>query len=237
MATMTTRESSLRSYFADAFQQVTRRRETPEIHVAYYPFAGLNHTIRIRKQRIYVRVSDLLCEAPPQVQRALAFILMAKLFRKRASAEDQAIYRQYAYQPQVLRASELARRARGRKHLSGAAGQHFDLDQLFARLNRRYFNNQLPKPALSWSQRRSKRLLGHHDHVHEAIVISRSLDEPDMPEFIVEFILYHEMLHLKHGPRQINGRRIHHHAAFRADERRFARYEEACAWLDRLAER
>lgn len=234
---MTAGELTLRTYFLDAFRQVTRRSEAPEIHVAFYPFAGLNHTIRIRKQHIYARVSDLLREAPPAVQRAIAFILVAKLFRKRVNAEHQSVYRQYAYQPQVVRASELARRARGRKLLSGSAGAHYDLDALFARLNRRYFENNLPKPALSWSRRRTKRILGHHDHIHEAIVISRSLDSAEIPEFLVEFVLYHEMLHIKHRSRRINGRLIYHHAAFRADERRFARFEEASAWLERLAER
>jgi hypothetical protein len=234
---MTTVEQTLRTYFLDAFRQVTRRSDTPEIHVAFYPFAGLNHTIRIRKQRIYARVSDLMRDAPPAVQRAIAFILVAKLFRRRVNSEHQAVYRQYAYQPQVVRASELARRARGRKELTGAVGAHYDLDAIFARLNRRYFANALQKPALGWSKRRTKRILGHHDRAHEAIVISRSLDTPETPEFLVEFVLYHEMLHIKHRPRTINGRRVHHHAAFRADERRFARYEEAIAWLDRLAER
>ena len=230
-------ECVLNSYFADAFRQVTKRSEPPEIQVTFYPFAGLNHTIRIRRQRIYVRVSDLLREAPPQVQRALAFILIAKLFRKRVSAEHQALYRQYTYLPQVVRASELARRERGRKQLTGAAGRFYNLERMFASLNRRYFDNQLPKPALSWSQRRTRRILGHHDHIHDAIVISRSLDVPEVPEFLVEYVLYHEMLHVKHRPRIISGRRINHHAAFRADERRFAYYAEAIAYLDRLAER
>jgi len=230
-------ESVLSSYFADAFRQVTKRRQPPEIQVTFYPFAGLNHTIRIRRQRIYVRVSDLLREAPPQVQRALAFILIAKLFRKRVSAEHEALYRQYTYQPHVVRASELARRERGRKQLTGATGRFYNLDHLFASLNRRYFDNELPKPALSWSQRRTKRILGHHDHIHDAIVISRSLDVPEVPEFLIEYVLYHEMLHLKHRPRTISGRRIYHHAAFRTDERRFAYYDEAIAYLDRLAER
>ena len=231
-----TREVELKSYFADAFRQVTRRIEAPEIQVTFYPFAGLNHTIRIRRQRIYVRVSDLFRDAPPQVQRALAHILISKLFRKRVKAEYQTLYRQYAYQPQVVRASELARRSRGRKHLSGAQGEVFDLDQLFGRLNRRYFEGKLVKPVLSWSRRRTKRVLGHHDGVHEAIVISRSLDRPDIPEFLIEYVLYHEMLHLKHQPRIVNGRRIYHTLAFRAEERRFERYEQAIALLDRIAE-
>jgi hypothetical protein len=58
-----------------------------------------------------------------------------------------------------------------------------------------------------------------------------------VPEFLVEFVLYHEMLHMKHQPRLVNGRRVYHTAAFRADEKRFARYEQALEWIDRLATR
>jgi SprT-like family len=229
-------ENTLKIHFADAFRQI-RREEPPEIHVAFYPFAGLNHTIRIRKQRIYVRVSDILRDAPQSVHRALAFILVSKLFNKRVGAEHQNLYRQYAYQPQVQRASELARQSRGRKILTGAVGRVHNLDKLFAKLNRRYFNNELPMPALSWSARRSKRILGHHDYAHDAIVISRSLDCADVPEFFVEFVLYHEMLHMKHQPRTVNGRRVYHTPVFRADERRFERYEAAMAVLEKLTRR
>lgn len=231
-----TGELTLKSHVADAFRQI-KREEPPEIHVAFYPFAGLNHTIRIRRQRIYVRVSDILRDAPQSVHRALAFILVSKLFNKRVGVEHQNLYRQYAYQPQVQRASELARQSRGRKTLTGAVGRVHNLDKLFARLNRRYFNNELPAPALSWSLRKSKRILGHHDYAHEAIVISRSLDTVETPEFFVEYVLYHEMLHMKHQPRTVNGRRVYHTPAFRADERRFERHEEAMAELDKLASR
>jgi hypothetical protein len=228
-------EEALRSLFADVFQQVSKRRERPEIHVSFYPFAGLNHTIRIRNQRVYVRVSDILRDAPRPVHQALAFILVSKLFRQRAKVEHEKLYRQYAYQPQVLRASDLARRDRGRKQLSGANGHHYDLERLFARLNRRYFDNLLPRPVLSWSQRRSKRVLGHHDAVHETIIISRALDDETVPEFVLEYVLYHEMLHIRHKPRLVHGRRVYHTAAFRTEEKKYARFAEAVAWLETLS--
>ncbi len=153
-------EVSLRIHFADAFRQITKRAESPEIHVTFYPFAGLNHTIRIRKQRVYVRISDIMRDAPASVHRALAFILVSKLYNKRVTAEHQDLYRQYAYHPQVQRATDLARQQRGRKVLTSAVGRAYNLDKLFARLNRRYFGNELPKPVLSWSARRTKRILG-----------------------------------------------------------------------------
>jgi hypothetical protein len=230
-------EESLKALFADVFQQISRRRVKPEVNVTFYPFAGLNHTIRIRNQRLYVRVSDILRNAPHSVHQALAHILVGKLFNQRPKGEHETLYRQYAYQPQILRASDLARQRRGRKQLNGSVGRTYDLNRIFARLNRRYFGNVLAKPSLSWSARRTKRILGHHDAVHDAIVISRSLDLESVPDYVVEYVMYHEMLHVKHKPRVVNGRRIFHTPAFRAEEKRFAYYDEAMQWLERSSRR
>ena len=230
-------EESLKVLFMDVFQQISKRQAKPEINVSFYPFAGLNHTIRIRKQRIYVRVSDILRDAPPAVYRALAHILVGKLFNQRPKVEHETLYRQYAYQPQILRASDLARQRRGRKQLTGAVGRTYDLDRIFVHLNRHYFDSVLPKPALSWSARRTKRILGHHDPVHDAIIISRSLDLVAVPEYVVEYVMYHEMLHVKHKSRIVNGRRIFHTPAFRVEEKRFAYYDEAVKWLEHSARR
>ena len=234
---MAVREDSLNLLFADVFQEITRRQTRPEVVVTFYPFAGLNHTIRIRNQRVYVRVSDVLRDAPRQVHRALAYILISKLYNKRAASEHETIYRDYAYQPHVLRASDLARRKHGYKQLNGAVGRHYDLNRIFNRLNRRYFGGELHKPQLSWSQRRNKRILGHHDAVHDAIIISRSLDQADVPEYLIDYVMYHEMLHIKHRPRLINGRRVFHTNSFRNEEQRFARFDEAMKWLENLARR
>ena len=81
----------------------------------------------------------------------------------------------------------------------------------------------------------AKRILGHHDAVHNTITISKALDARDVPEWFVEYILYHEMLHIKHAAKVINGRRYYHTAAFRLDEKRFYKYEEAQAWIEKAA--
>ena len=54
-------------------------------------------------------------------------------------------------------------------------------------------------------------------------------------EWFVEYILYHEILHIKHPARLIKGRRYYHTSAFRLDERRFPHYEQAQRWLEQLA--
>jgi predicted metal-dependent hydrolase len=93
----------------------------------------------------------------------------------------------------------------------------------------------MEKPTLTWSPRRTRRILGHHDPVYDTIVISKTLDSADVPEWFVEFILYHEMLHIKHPARLIKGRRFYHTKAFRAEEERFPYFQQAQDWLDSIA--
>ena len=119
--------------------------------------------------------------------------------------------------------------------ISSAQGEVYDLDRMFAKLNRKYFDGQIPKPTITWSQRRNRSIHGHHDDHFDSITISKTLDSTAFPDWFVEYILYHEMLHIKHPARLINGRRYRHTSAFRLDERRFLQYEQAQKWVERLA--
>ncbi len=227
----------LRRVFSDAFRQLERGRrrfrpDISDIEVKFYPYAGLHHTIRVRAGRVYVRLSDLFQTAPPEVIRALAFLLVARLLSRKTPRDQERIYRSFAFSPQLLRASDIARRQRGRKVISSAHGQVYDLERIFSRLNRRYFDGEMEKPMLTWSQRRARSILGHHDAAHDTITISKTLDSLEVPEWFVEYILFHEMLHIKHPARIINGRRHYHTTAFRAEEQSFRRYREAQEWLD-----
>ena len=161
----------LKRVFYDAFRQLdpVGKRLQPDmaaIEVRFYPYAGLHHTIRVRAGRVFVRLSDLFQAAPPEVIRALAFLLVARLLSRKAPREQERIYRSYAYSPQLLRASDIARRERGRKVISSAIGQVSDLERIFAKINRRYFDGAIERPVLTWSKRRARSILGHHDAAH-----------------------------------------------------------------------
>ncbi len=227
--------TEVKKFFSDAFHHLGNNRGIPVIDVRFYPYAGLRHTIRVRSGQVYVRLSDICKNSPPEVLRALAFVLVARLLGKKVPAVHERTYRDYSLAPEVMRSSDLARRGRGRKMISSAKGSVYDLDKMFSKLNRRYFDSTLEKPALTWSQRKTRSILGHHDRVYETITISKSLDSSQVPDWFVEYILYHEMLHIRHLARMINGRRYYHTTAFRLDERRFARYEDAQRWLEQVA--
>src|ERR1700674_5812701 len=128
----------LQRVFNEAFRQFDRERgsrfrpDLGDIEVKFYPYAGLHHTIRVRAGRVYVRLSDLLQSAPPEVIRALAFLLVARLLSRKAPRDQERIYRLYAFSPQLLRASDIARRQLGRKVVSSAIGRVYDLERLFS---------------------------------------------------------------------------------------------------------
>ena len=131
-----------------------------------------------------------------------------------------------------MKATE-SKRARGRKVVTTAKGAVYDLDELFAKVNDQYFRGAIPKPVLTWSAKKTYRILGHHDATHETVAISRSLDSHSVPRYVVEYVLFHEMLHIAHPTKHVNGRRYNHTAAFKRDERKFQYFDEAEKWIER----
>jgi hypothetical protein len=228
-------DARLGTIFSEALCAVVKKEPKPQVEARFYPYAGLSSTIRMRQGRVYARVSDILTSSPPEVLYALASILIAKLYRIKAPKEHERTYREYTSRQSIHSATEAARRERGYKITSSPRGKVYDLDEMFAELNERYFLGSLERPLLSWSQRKARRVLGHHDHIHGTIIISRALDGSEIPRFVVEYVLYHEMLHVKHPPRLVQGRTIYHSRQFRSDERRFEQFEEALKWLEKIA--
>lgn len=118
-----------------------------------------------------------------------------------------------------------------------AGGAFHNLDACFDRVNAAYFGGEMLRPRLSWSRQITSCKFGHYDALRDALMVSATLDSADVSAFVVDFAVYHELLHKKHGIQWQNGRRAIHTSAFRAEERRFHRYAEADEWIGRLAKR
>jgi hypothetical protein len=206
----------------------------PPIIVRFRRFTSLNTTIRLREGRILVSLSDLLEGAPESVLRAIAHILLAKLYRKPIDAGQSLRFKRFASSAAVTRQTELVRHARGKKRYSGPEGRFYNLEEVFDTLNFRFFGGLLGRPELTWSENLARRSLGHYDAAHNTIVVSRVFDRPSSPRYAVEYLLYHEMLHLKHPVRMRGLRRCVHSADFKADEQQFPQLKEALAFIKRL---
>ena len=206
----------------------------PQFVVEYHPYTDLTHTIRLREGTARVRISDVLQRAPRVVVEAVAAILLGRLYRRRPPEDLVTIYRQFSYARSTRRRilQQRQRRARGVAHQP--TGAHHDLAPLFERLNQHYFEGALPRPRLGWSSRAWRSQLGCFDPALNQIVINRQLDRPGVPEHVVAYVLYHEMLHQKHPIRFARCRRESHSPEFRREEKRFADYQRAMKFLERF---
>ncbi|HKN61772.1 MAG TPA: SprT-like domain-containing protein [Candidatus Acidoferrales bacterium] len=206
----------------------------PHFVVEYHPYSDLTHTIRLREDVAYVRLSDVLRDAPHLVVEAAAALLLARLYRRRAPKDLVELYREFSYAAPTRRRLLELRQQRARRTEHRPAGACHDLAPLFARINQQYFQDALPLPRLGWSKRVWRRQLGCFDPALEQIVINRQLDRQSVPEYVVAYVLYHEMLHLKHPMRFARCRRESHSPQFRKEEKKFADYTRAMKFLARF---
>jgi predicted metal-dependent hydrolase len=62
-------------------------------------------------------------------------------------------------------------------------------------------------------------------------VVSKIFDQPNVPRFAVEYLVYHEMLHLRHPVKMRGSRRCVHSRAFQDEEKLFPQLEEVKKFL------
>lgn len=206
----------------------------PQFRVEFYPFANVNSTIRVRETIVHARISDLLEGAPDAVLEAIAHILLAKMYRKPIAPLHSTRYRRYVSSHDISTKAQKVRQLRGRKWIASAQGEVYNLEQIFEELNWRFFHGLLGRPQMTWSQSHARRSLAHYDPAHNAIVVSRAFDQQRVPRYAIEYIVYHEMLHLKHPVRLRGSRRCVHGADFQAEEKLFPEFERAKAFLKKL---
>jgi hypothetical protein len=195
-------------------------REVP-VRARFYPYIGLTHTIRKRKDGWHLRISDHCRRAPRLVLEAIAVILACKVFRRRPPGDLRRAYDCFRLHEATETALHSRRRARGRKVIDESAGRHHSLQEIFDSLNRRFFEGRIGVERIGWGPRRSWTRLGHYDPVHQTITISPVLDSPLVPGDVVGCIVYHEMLHALFDIRRDGGRRRYHPPEFRRAERAY----------------
>jgi hypothetical protein len=115
-----------------------------------------------------------------------------------------------------------------------AQGEYHDLDELFRAVSQEYLESSFIKPRLCWNSILTTRKLGHYESARDRVVLSPSLDRKNIPRFVVEFVLYHELLHKHHGVEWLNGKRMVHTPAFRRSEKKFRFYDQAIAFLKQM---
>jgi hypothetical protein len=219
---------------ARVFSELRPRTPVPEIRLEFCKFANANSFVRWDEDGLAFRITDVLEGAPAQILEALAYILLSKLLRRPTPKTYAERYRRYLNRKEMRRSLQLVKQARGRKYVSSPQGACYDLEAMFEELNLRYFHGLVARPLLGWSRKPSRSMLGHYDPSHNAIVLSRHLDRPAVARLAVEYVLFHEMLHLRFPVEHRGARRCVHTAEFKQAEKEFVDFKEAQNLLKRI---
>jgi hypothetical protein len=220
--------------FLRVFSELRPRTKAPSVAIEYCRFANANSFIRWQGDQMSVRITDVLEGAPAPILESLAYILITKLLKRPTPKEHNDRYRRYLNRKDMRRSLHLVRQTRGRKFVSGGKGAHYDLESLFEELNFRYFYGLMARPLLGWSRRPSRTMLGHFDPSHNAIIISKALDSASVPKIAIEYVMFHEMLHLRFPVEHRGVRRCVHTPEFKAAERQYEYWKEAKELLRNL---
>jgi len=179
---------------------------------------------------IHYRIHHMFLEAPDDVVDALASFAggdrRPAARRRTAGRRIDAFVREHRARIAPPDADGL--QPRGRCH---------DLQAIFDRLNARWFEGGVDA-RIGWGpvrlgRRRRTIKTGVYVHDGQLIRIHPTLDRPEVPEFYVAAVVFHEMLHQVVPARDVKGRRIVHGADFRRLERAYPDHARARAWESR----
>lgn len=208
-------------------REAARRRRAParvEVRIADYR----STVVRVVRRGELCRVSvhSRLAAAPPGVFAAAVRCVWDRLDRQAPDPED---VRALAAFLRDHRAAVPPPTPAG-----SAAGRHVDLAAVCRSVNARFFGGQAPVVGVMWTPRRSFRRLADCHPEAGIIRVSRLLDSPRVPPYYIEYLIYHELLHLVVPPVMRGGRRCFHHLAFQRLERRFPQYREAREYQEQM---
>ncbi len=172
-----------------------------------------------------VRLHHMFAGASEKVLNALAIYM--KWPRHKASNAALSEY--------ITQNSHLVRKRSPKKKKTQTHGRHFDLKEIYKHLNAEHFAGTVKMP-ITWGRpyrglRRSSIRFGCVEPETGTIRINPALDRAFVPQFFVEYIVFHEMLHCQVESRRTpSGRMMSHHAEFRRREREFPGYFKALKW-------
>ncbi len=217
------------------FKPVNKQLGGGRLTVSFHPYSELKHTWRRRGGHLTLRVSDYLDHAPDDVAEAFAWYILCRAYEKECPEAMADKYLGYARSRELWVPKKDTYMSRARNLSFRARGEARDLRPVFDYVNACYFEGGIRSPDLAWAKESPAARLGFYFEPLSLLAVNKVLDSEKVPRFVLEFVVYHELLH---GVMEAKGsptRRIHHTKEFRERERAFSMYKDAEGWLTKLA--
>lgn len=202
----------------------------PWVSIGLYNIVSLYHSWR-EGTELGLTISEGFSGAPQSVIESLVKLALPHTRR----GKHEAVVREYATS-EAFESRQVELELAGGSYEERSRGLQYDLNDVFQRVNGTYFDGRLPRPRLMWNKLITSQEFGHYDPLSDTLMISIALDVPKVPEYVVDHVMHHELLHKVMGSTYTNGRRVFHTREFKQAERQFAAFVEAEAFLKKLVE-
>ncbi len=186
------------------------------------------YTWQVRGDRITVRISDYLEGAPDDVLREFADMVCRRAKGMSWSEPDSFIDLVTSDDFITSRRPVFVRRSKNL--LRTDVGVHRNLYDSVQRLldSGLLTGSDVENSYFSWTSRSNTRRVGFCSTMMRVVGISSVLDDPAVPEYVLDYVVYHESLHLRQG---YGCRRRYHDGEFRSWEHSFPQWKDADAAL------
>ena len=216
------------------FSEVCRSLGKDAVSARFHPYAELKHTWCSAEGHIEFKVSDYLEGSLNEVLESMAWYLLCRAFRRRCPEGKADRYLAYARSSELWARNKDRYLSRARSLSFDPRGEVRDLDTVFRYVNSFYFQGELPYPTLAWSAESPRARLGFYFAPLNLLAANRVLDSERVPRYVLEFVVYHELLHHVNAGGRPARKRVHHTKSFREQEMAFSHYEDAERWLRKL---
>lgn len=186
-----------------------------KLHIEYSGrFREFNAKVRMRDKDIYFLMSKSWKGIDTDIQSGLIQELICKLFKLKKTTKKMELYNIFVKNMHIIAEKKQPEPL---------------LEESFHRINERYFFSLVERPNLRFGKD-SHRTLGSYNFHNDTITISGLMK--DAPTELLDYIMYHEVLHKKLKFDHKKKNRIHHTSEFRKKEKEYENFDEIEKKLD-----
>ncbi|TGK35109.1 DUF45 domain-containing protein [Leptospira gomenensis] len=225
--TETEAEKLLRNIISE-FETGTKRifLRDKGIRIKFFPYSNFGSTVRVSRTYIEFKIHSQYLKSEEYL-RTVVDVLLYKLcgisVPESLNARIQEIYGEFSKTDSPLK--------KRNKQIERSESKNGRLREILDKLNTIHLSLNLSGTKIHWGKRKSKTRLGHYDPSQDMIVINPILANEFVPDYVLEYIVFHELLHVRFPPRRKNGKNVIHGREFRAFEKKFPDYRRANLWL------
>lgn len=198
---------------------------------SYVPRKEYFYSWRIDGDTLTLKISDYIEGCPGGVLSDLCEMVCRRARKMDWSESDRYVGYLRSDEFILRNRSEYIRRSRNL--IRSDVGEHADLMDSVQRLldSGMLMPDDIRNSYMSWTNSDSRRRVGFCSTMFRVVGISAALDDPEIPDFVRDYVVYHECLHLRQGYRPSHR---HHDGVFRSWEHSFPEWKDAENILRRL---